>query len=326
MTTSALPTSAATGRADAAPVASATEQKIPRISVVLPAYNAQRFILKSVNSVLSQTFADFECIIIDDGSTDRTASMIGSLARRDPRVKQLAVPHGGIVAALNAGVTVARGEFIARMDADDVCLPARFARQVEFLDAHPDYVAVGSKVMLTDPYDSSLWEIDVQSEHEEIDKDLMRGNGWALFHPTALIRRKALLQVGAYRPEYQWSEDIDLFLRLSEIGKLANLQEALLRYRQHFSSVNRTKLEIQLRRSEAVLTEAYRRRGLTAPSAFNLDLGPRLTEYDQTRAWCQRALIIRNLSAARRHALAMVRLAPMKYEPWTLVYHAFSGR
>src|SRR5258708_11096369 len=102
MTTSAPPGSAVAGGSDLAPAAAATQQKIPRISVVLPAYNAQRFILTSVNSVLSQTFSDFECIVIDDGSTDRTGSMIQRLAGRDPRVKQLAVPHGGIVSPLNA--------------------------------------------------------------------------------------------------------------------------------------------------------------------------------------------------------------------------------
>ncbi|HSU67152.1 MAG TPA: glycosyltransferase, partial [Tepidisphaeraceae bacterium] len=263
-----------------------------------------------------------ECIVVDDGSTDRTPVILGELAAKDARVKPLRIRHSGIVEALNAGVNAATGEIIARMDADDICLPFRFQKQIDYLDQHPECVAVGTEVMLVDPFGSPLWRIEVKAEHEHIDVNLLSGDGWAMFHPTTMLRKKAVLEVGGYRAQYQWAEDMDLFLRLAEVGRLANIQEVMLHYRQHFASVNRTKLEIQRHRSERVIIEAYRRRGLTMPANFQLHMTPQLTRYEQVRAWGQRALMTGNVAAARRHALAALRFEPLRYDSWSLIYHA----
>jgi len=300
--------------------------KNPKVSVVIPAYNAQRYLLAAVNSILCQTFRDFDCIVVDDGSTDRTSVILGELAARDARVIPLRLGHGGIVAALNAGIHAARGELIARMDADDICLPERFAAQVAYLDEHPECVAVGSNVILVDPFDSELHEVTAKADHEQIEADLLAGNGWAIIHPSTLIRKQVLLDIAGYRPEYEWSEDLDVFLRLAEKGKLANLQEPLLRYRQHFSSVNRTKIDLQRRRSERLLAEAHRRRGLAVPARFNIELGDQLSRYDQVLTWGRCALGKRNLAAARRHALSAIRCQPLKRDSWSLAFHAWSGR
>jgi GT2 family glycosyltransferase len=249
----------------------------PLVSVVIPAYNAQRYLEAAVQSVLAQTFEDFECIVIDDGSSDRTPSILRDFAVADGRVRPIRISHAGIVQALNVGVRAARGRLIARMDADDLCYPDRFERQLKFLEEHPNCIAVGSAVMLVDPYNSTLWKIDVATDHAAIDADLLTGNGWALFHPTAILSRQAILDVGGYRAEYQWAEDLDLFLRLAEVGQLANLPDALLRYRQHFASVNRTKLEAQQLRSERVVLEAYHRRGIPTPQRLSLPVRPPLT-------------------------------------------------
>jgi glycosyltransferase involved in cell wall biosynthesis len=298
----------------------------PRVSILIPAYNAQRYLVDAVESMLAQTYKDFECIVVDDGSSDRTPQLLGELSNRDARVRALRVPHGGIVEALNAGLYAARGEMIARMDSDDISLPQRLEEQIHFLDANPEIVALGSKVVLVDPYASPLWEIDVKLEHGQIEEELLRGNGWAIFHPTVVIRRNAIDKAGVYRPEYQWSEDIDLFLRLAQIGKLANLPTALLRYRQHFASVNRTKLELQMRRVERLLVDAYRRRGLTMPPDFHFRPPAPLPPFEQVRAWGRRAIINRNYRAARRHALAALRFAPLNYDSWSLMYHAVAER
>jgi hypothetical protein len=299
--------------------------KQPRISVVIPAFNAQRYLAEAVESVLQQSYSNFECLVIDDGSTDRTREILAELALRDGRVKPIRIEHSGIVKALNVGVEAAQGELIARMDADDVCMPERFARQVEYLDQHPECVAVGSAVMLVDPFGSDLWEIQVHAEHDQIDASLLKGDGWALFHPSAVLRRQAILDVGGYRRAYQWAEDMDLFLRLSEIGRLANLPDVLLRYRQHFASVNRTKLDVQRDRSAQVVAEAYQRRRQTMPVGFQLRSASQLTPYDQVQAWCRHALTTGNFYAARRHALAALRVKPLRYDSWRLVYHAMGG-
>ena len=301
------------------------QTEYPRVSILIPAYNAERYLISAVESMLRQSFTDFECIIVDDGSTDSTPAQIAALASRDGRVRPVRVAHGGIVEALNAGIRVARGEFIARMDADDISLPQRLAEQVRFLDANPTVVAMGSKVLLVDPHDSPLWEIDVKTTHSDIESDLLRGNGWALFHPTALIRKAAIQQIGGYRAEYQWSEDIDLFLRLAEIGKLANCDVPLLRYRQHFASVNHTKAELQARRVERLLADAHQRRRKHLSPDWRFVPTQPLPLYDQLRAWGRRALVNRNYRVARKHALRAVAAKPMKYEAWGLLFHAVIG-
>jgi glycosyltransferase involved in cell wall biosynthesis len=316
----------ARGSNNGSPIHARPAPEKPRVSVIIPAWNAQRYLAEAVESILAQTFEDFECIVVDDGSLDRTAHVIADFARRDGRVRCVQIPHGGIVEALNAGLHAARGELIARMDADDICLPERFAKQIDFLDLHPQCVAVGSKVTLVDPYGSPLWDIEVKTEHEQIESELLGGNGWALFHPTAIIRKSAMSQIGGYRAEYQWSEDIDIFLRLAEVGRLANIPEALLRYRQHFSSVNRTKLELQLRRNQRLLAEAHERRGRSLPPGFVPPAPPQLEPDEQVRAWARRAIINRNYRVARRHAIALLRAAPLRYDNWSLMYHALAKR
>lgn len=299
---------------------------VPRVSVVIPAYNAQRYLFESLESVITQTYRNFECIVVDDGSTDRTPQIIDSLTAHDPRVRRLTVPHGGIVKALNAGVQAARAEYIARTDADDVCMPNRFERQVRFLDDHPDCVLVGSMVTLIDPYSSTLWDVPTKSDHESIEAELLTGNGWAVIHPSTMMRRSAILRAGGYRAEYEWVEDLDLFLRMARFGRLANLQEPLLRYRQHYGSVNRNKLDVQIERTARAVTEAHRHRGRTPPEGFMPRVGTTMSREEQTLAWCQHALFTRNYFAARRHALAVIRDQPLRVESWKLMLHALAGR
>lgn len=294
----------------------------PRVSVVIPAYNAQRYLEEALESVLAQTFEDFECLIVDDGSTDRTPELIHEFARRDNRVRPLRLEHGGIVKALNAGMGIARGPLLARMDADDVCRPHRFERQVAYLDEHPQCVAVGSSVLLTDPYGSDLNVIRTKLAHDQVEADLLRANGWAMFHPTVMMRREQALAVGGYRMEYQWSEDIDLFLRLAEVGKLANVPEVLLRYRQHVSSINRTRRDAQMEINRRLLEETYNRRGLGPLPGHVPERHSTFTPFELARSWGWQALTNRNWKAARRHALAAIKAGPLKYHSWTLAYRS----
>src|SRR5215204_6221112 len=142
----------------------------PTVSVIMPAYNAKRYVAQTIRSVLAQTFGDFEFIIVDDGSTDGTLPILQRVANEDARLVVISRPNTGIVAALNDGIAKARGEFLARMDADDVCLPERFAKQVLYLREHPECVGVGTFVETIDPYGSVLDRLVHETEHDAIDK------------------------------------------------------------------------------------------------------------------------------------------------------------
>ena len=298
----------------------------PTISVVIPAYNAQRYLREAVQSVLAQSFVDFECIIVDDGSTDQTAAIIADLASHDARVRPLSVPHGGIVAALNAGVEAARAELIARMDADDVCLPQRFERQLEYLRRDCGCVALGSRVLLVDPYGSALWQTDQKLTSEEIEASLLRGNGLAMCHPTVIMRKRAVIAAGMYATKYQWVEDLDLFLRLAEVGRIANLSDVLLHYRQHFGSVNKHKAQLQEQIKERLLAEAHRVRGLTDFSTSQIELAPQFSPMQQLQIWAGAALRSGNCAVARRHGLEAIRHEPLRYAAWWLAYRCLIGK
>src|SRR5436305_9543595 len=122
----------------------------PQVSVLMPVYNAIRYIGVAVDSVLSQTFSDFEFIIVDDGSTDGSAEILREYAGRDPRIRLISRPNTGLGFALNEALAVARAPFIARMDADDECLPERFEKQIQYLRNHPECVLLGSRVLWID--------------------------------------------------------------------------------------------------------------------------------------------------------------------------------
>ena len=209
---------------------SAGRGNIPRVSVILPVYNGGRYLAAAVDSILAQTFRDFELIAVDDGSTDETLALLEQWARGDGRMLCVRQDHAGLIAALNRGLTLARGEFIARMDHDDISQPDRFARQVEFLDAHLDVAVVGSAVTLIDERGHAIRDVRYPETPAAIAEFLRAGS--ALAHPAVMMRRAAVIAVGGYRPAYQHAEDYDLWLRMAEEYALANLPDRLLLYRQ----------------------------------------------------------------------------------------------
>jgi len=289
-------------------------------------YNGERYLREAVNSILSQTFKDFEFIIIDDGSTDRSPELLASYARADKRVKLISRPNKGLTKSLNEGLHVAQGEFVARMDGDDICLPERFERQVGYLREHPEVVLVVSRVEFIDPEGNPInLKPGLMMTHEEIDTALLR-KGWPVVHPAVMMRRDAVLAIGGYSETYPTNQDHDLFLRLAEHGKLANLPDVLLQYRQHFQSITLAKSKQQGDMIEAILREAYPRRGLTMPTGL-LNSRPRaMSHLDHHRNWCWAALSAGNIKTARRHAMETFRKKPLSPESWRMVYCAMRGR
>ena len=233
----------------------------PTVSVLMPVYNAARYLAEAVESILSQTFADFEFLIIDDGSTDGSRAILEGYAARDPRVRVLSRPNTGHAVALNELLGLARGELVARMDADDVAFRERLLRQVDYLRAHPDVVCVGTAVRFIDEAGRFLREGHPGMENEEIQERALAGD-CALNHPSVMMRRAAVEAVGGYHPEFQPAEDLDLWLRLGELGCLTNLPDVLMQYRQHTASFSEQHQRLQLERSAAAVLEACRRRGI----------------------------------------------------------------
>ncbi len=179
----------------------------PRVSVVMPVRDGERFLREALDSTLAQTLDDLELIVVDDGSTDATPAILAEAAQRDSRVRVQRQEPGGLTVALNAGCALARAPLIARMDADDVMLPDRLERQVAYLDAHPDVALLGGGIVLVD---ETGREIDREPGRPQLDF-LVRNE---LTHATVMMRADAFRALGGYRLDQ--SEDYDLWLRFDE--------------------------------------------------------------------------------------------------------------
>jgi glycosyltransferase involved in cell wall biosynthesis len=297
----------------------------PTVTVLLAVFNGQTYLRSAIDSVLAQTYVDFELLVIDDGSTDGTLPILREFEKADPRVRPITRPNKGLTNTLNEGLGLARGKYLARMDADDLCLPTRFEKQVAYLDAHPDCVLVGSRVLLIDPEGMPLKEMATETAHEQIDHAHLN-RGWPVVHPAVMMRLDAVQKAGGYRDEFNTLEDLDLFLRLGEVGKLANLPDVLLHYRQHFASVTHSKEARQMAIRQSIYDQARVRRGLPP----DVPPAPTRTEprkrFEQHRTWAWTALQNGHRNTARKHALTTLRLAPLAKESWRVMFCAIRGR
>ena len=218
---------------------------------------AAGYLIEALSSIQQQTFADFELITVDDGSTDGSLEKLKRFAKQDQRIRVISRPNTGIAGALNDAIAVAQGEFFARLEVVDISMPHRFENQVQFLRENANVVLLGSRVRLIDPFGIPLYETTHNLDHDKIEKEMLDGVGWAVVHPSAMMRAAAVRTAGGYKSERVPSEDLDLFLRMTEIGKAANLPDILLEYRQHHASANHTRAEEQNRNKRAILTEAW---------------------------------------------------------------------
>lgn len=212
----------------------------PRVSVVMPVYNGEKYLREAVDSILMQTFTDYELIIIDDNSTDRTADILR--AHPDERIKLIKNDQNcGISLTLNRGISTAQGEYIARMDCDDICSPERFMAQVQFLDENPSIDIVGSWLEI----------IDQNSKPTEKMWKYIRpamGLRWVTFfnipvaHPAVMVRRRIFDFFAAqYDVSEEPAEDYGLWTRINLKIRFSNIQSALLKYRVHEFSISKAR-------------------------------------------------------------------------------------
>jgi glycosyltransferase involved in cell wall biosynthesis len=268
--------------------------RAPLISVILPVYNGEPYVADAVRSIQNQTLADFELLAIDDGSADGSATYLARAAARDPRISVTPNPNRGLVEALNLGLELARGEFIARMDADDVSAAIRFERQIEFMNASPNIAVVGSALTLIDSVGGAVGEIDYPTDPVLVHKAL-ECMECAVAHCSAMARRSVITAVGGYRETFRHAEDYDLWLRVAEHYRIGNLPERLISYRCHAGSVSRRHhYEQRLATHVALLCARERRSGRPEPTVGGRKLSlADLLQFDIEEG--QRAMIVRSM-------------------------------
>ena len=210
------------------------KMKSPKVTVLMSVYNGERYLREAIDSIWNQTFTDFEFLIVNDGSTDRTAAILRSYD--DSRIKIINNENNiGLTKSLNKGLGMARGVYIARMDADDVSMPERLEREVDFLETHHDYAVVGTFVKVLNKNSDVIHIGDKLIEDAKIQEFLKRDN--CITHGSAMIRKKCLIDVGHYDESMARSQDYDLWLRLSEKYRLANIPEYLYMWRKHNENI-----------------------------------------------------------------------------------------
>ena len=232
----------------------------PLISVVMVVRNVERFLAEAIESVLGQTCRDFEFIIVDFGSADKSKDIVSGYAARDLRIRLHEIASCGLAEARNAGCSLARGRYIAIMDADDVSLPDRLMLELEFMEKYPGVGVLGGAREWIDATGRSLFVNGDPTEDHEIRSAL--AHRCPFCQPTVLIRAEAFASVGGYRAAFAPAEDYDLWMRISEHFKCANLKQVLLKYRVHPQQVSlRNRKQQTLSVLAAQVSASLRRNG-----------------------------------------------------------------
>lgn len=209
----------------------------PKVSVLMSCYNARRWLHESIDSVLAQTFRSFEFILIDDGSTDETWKIIRSYADRDKRIVAISKKNTGLSDSLNVGIAQAKGEWIARLDSDDLCEPTRLEEQVKFMRNHPEVVLLGAGFVEIDERGRAIKKHLYPSDHRTLVRHLERLQRF-FPHSSAFYRVDIVKQVGGYNVRFFNTDDWRLWLELILRGKIACLSKPLVRIRKHAGQIS----------------------------------------------------------------------------------------
>lgn len=226
----------------------------PKVTVLMSVFNGRRFLRPSLESILNQSYRNFELLIVDDGSTDDTGEIVRSL--KDARIQlHRNASNLGLTASLNRGVELARSPLIARMDSDDISHPERLARQVAHLEAHPEVGALGSAYTNTNQSGKPLFTSSFAAPHGFLVWYMFFQNPIA--HPSVLMRTDVLRKVGGYRSKFRYGQDLDLWWRMARHAKLGNLDQPLIQLRRHPHSITNLHMAEQ-RASCALIREEMR--------------------------------------------------------------------
>ena len=295
-----------------------TPARLPAVTVLIPAHNAGAFLREAVDSILAQTFTDFECLVIDDGSTDGTVEALRSIA--DPRLRiERNSRNLGLIATLNLGLEMARAPLLARMDADDISMPTRLDQQVSAFRERPHLAVLGTCATMIDEQGVEFGVMTVPQSQQEIVGNILKNN--VFVHPSVMMRTSIVRILGGY-PEYaQHAEDYALWLRVALHYEVGNLAERLVRYRVHSGQVSQWKMAEQRRTVQLLQREAwiaYQKAGL-APNdmeAPSVGLWARLRARPGTLggdylSWASRYRKMGNRKTAIKTALMGLSVAPL---------------
>jgi glycosyltransferase involved in cell wall biosynthesis len=241
-----------------------------KVSVILPVHNGAKYLGSAIESVLTQTYIDFELLVLNDHSTDESRLIALSFADRDKRVRVLDCTGGGLVNALNEGISLAKGEYIARMDADDICRPDRFSKQVAFLDKNPRVGIVGSCVRLIDPQGRVTGNYFYFRDDSDLRFAIQENCGSLFAHPTVMLRGDVFRTTALRYENFLHAEDYALWLKISTSWEMHNLRERLLDYRVHPQSVSIKNARVQ------AVNRVVARQSMPSVSEARLRLAERL--------------------------------------------------
>lgn len=223
----------------------------PKISVVMPVYNTKKYLRQAIESILNQTFRDFEFIIVDDCSTDSSPEIIEEYAKKDKRIRALYNSQNLKVArARNRGIEAATGRYVAQMDSDDISLPNRLKKQFKFMEGHPEVAVSSGTVELIDQAGKAIGRVKYYLTDEEVRRHIFRLCPCS--QSLCIMRRKAFNDIEGYDPDWVPTEDTELFLRLGRIGQFANLSDVMLQYRVHPDSLT-NKYHLEAKRQQFLL-------------------------------------------------------------------------
>ncbi|HEY5722731.1 MAG TPA: glycosyltransferase [Allosphingosinicella sp.] len=248
------------------PVADDREQaRPPAVSVLIPVRNCASYLDEALESLAAQTFADFEIVVVDNGSSDGTRDILRAWALREPRLRAFRLRRPGLARSLNYAASKARAPLLARLDGDDVAAPGRLAAQVRAMRARPALGLLGSAAELIDSLGRPIGALDRPTADAAVRRFLR--TGCAFVHSSVIMRRETFLAAGGYRKGLNVAEDYDLWLRMADHAEVANLPDRLVRYRVHVGSATARK-PVRQAVAIACVTAAAEARRLGRPEPF----------------------------------------------------------
>lgn len=275
----------------------------PRISVLLPVYNAEQYLKQAVDSILEQTYENFEIIAIDDGSKDASGRLLDEYAALDSRVRVIHQENKGLVATLNRAIDLAQGEFLARQDGDDVSFTRRFEQQVAVLDTEPSVVLVSGGFEVFDQDDEFLYREVIPADDREIKRALYLRN--PIGHGSVMFRKAACVEVGKYNDKVGPTEDYELWSRLAAVGKFAALEASVFHWRVNLAGITSTNNGVMVKIMRDHIGELWARE---APAVLSSrDLRIRGREYYDS--YHKRGVDMKNVMLADNAQLAFKLMA-----------------